>query len=164
MLITQKWLIDNINLLRREMNEIARDYNQHVDGSKSEEVRKEVEFVRDVSSLRADHTILAQTQQQIVSMLKNSQLISGGSSHPAGDSEESNEIPAADSRPRRHRNREHLRRLISGLIKEERELKQETEKNVSQISQQVSALDELTHSLFRELNSMKEKLYNSSDD
>lgn len=86
LLITQKWLIDNINLLRREMNELARDYNQHVDSSKAEEVRKEVEFVRDVSSLRSDHTILQQTLQQLIDIVKNShnQLLPFNRSNPSG--------------------------------------------------------------------------------
>jgi len=69
-LLTQQWMIDNINRLHHELNELARDYNQHVERSREEQSQKEAEFVRDITSLRADHSVIEQHQQQILDYIK----------------------------------------------------------------------------------------------
>lgn len=69
-LLTKAWLIDNINRLRRELNELERDYSQHLDSYQRDQQRDRNELIEDIVKLRADHQFLSQQQKQIFLLIK----------------------------------------------------------------------------------------------
>ena len=158
LLITQKWLIDNINLLRREMNEMARDYNQHIDANKQEAIRKEVEFVRDVDTLRADHTLLARNQLQIINLIKNQQQSVTITNSNENENNSNNIESTSDSSTNQHHHRKHLRHLVYDLIKEEANFENETKHNLSSLTTQLTDLHQVTISLYRDLKELKKRI------
>lgn len=157
LLITQKWLIDNINLLRREMNEMARDYNHHIDANKQEAIRKEAEFARDVDSLRADHTLLARNQLQIINLIKNQQQHST-STIKSNENENNNIESTSDSSTINNHHRKNLRHLVYDLIKEEANFESETKHNLSSLTTQLTDLHQITLSLYRDLKELKKRI------
>lgn len=69
--ITQKWLIESINRLREEINELGHNYNVHMASKDADIDRNQANFVHDIAVLRADHTILANQQKEIITLIKN---------------------------------------------------------------------------------------------
>ncbi|KAH7643664.1 hypothetical protein HUG17_6026 [Dermatophagoides farinae] len=71
-LLTKAWLIDNINRLRRDLNELQRDYSKHVDIVHGDNLNNQKQLIEDVARIRADHQFLSQQQKQIIYLIKRS--------------------------------------------------------------------------------------------
>lgn len=146
-LLTQEWIIDNINRLNHQLNELARDYNQHVERTKEEKSLKEAEFVRDITTLRADHSVIEQHQQQILNYIKHNRM--------------KNQL--SELLTREHMNNFHQTSFLNNLkkkrhsilkfIKSEKEFEKHTKNNVTQIFDQLTSLKNLF-----ELNSQPLKI------
>jgi len=168
-LLTQQWMIDNINRLHHELNELARDYNQHVERSREEQSQKEAEFVRDITSLRADHSVIEQHQQQILDYIKvnsknnninnidNNNQISSQIERMISLKPAYYKIAASKSLKKR-------RHLLSNLLKREKQFEDEAKQNVSQLYDKLNSLNDITFDLFEDVQDIQSRLLKSDSE
>lgn len=71
-LLTKAWLIDNINRLKHELNELERDYSQHLTIIERANAQREKVLGEDVRKLREDHMILSQQLKQLIYLFRKS--------------------------------------------------------------------------------------------
>lgn len=156
--ITQKWLIESINRLQKDMNDISSSYTAHVDAAKSDSFKKERVFVHDVQILRADHTVLANQQQQIIQLIKERRL-SDKAEEEANDNQKKAEKKTSamsddqSSNRKSHHHRRHTRR--SQHVEQEKKFEANTQKNVTELFAQVSALHDITLALFHDMQDLE---------
>lgn len=158
-LLTKAWLIDNINRLRRELSELERDYSQHLDSIERTNSQKEKQFLEDISKLRADHTVLSQQQKQIIYLIKKNQMLRMKPSE--------NDIlyvaPEVKAGIKSVK-------LVDGAIKRpiKRDLTQtygenfqdETRRNTKEVFAELSALHDITLTLFDGMRSLEHRMEN----
>jgi len=153
-LLTKAWLIDNINRLRHEFIELERDYNHHIESSDAMEVAKDKRMVQEMATLRADHTVLAQQQKQIIQLIKQR-------SHTTGPYVPRSEfIETSTVMPKKsHKKRDsHLKHLI----KKEQSFEDQTKRNMSEVFAEMTALHDITVNIFEDLMDIQKKVSQSS--
>lgn len=72
---TRKWLIESVGRLSHELNELARDYSEHVEAEKVLSDKQQQQLNRDIASLRADHSVMYKSMEdsneELVQLVKN---------------------------------------------------------------------------------------------
>lgn len=161
-LLTQKWLIDSINRLRSELNELARDYNQHMQTENYSAQHELKELIHDLASLRADHTVLADQQKQIIGLIKERQSPqspqSPQSSKQSDQQDQQSDQNEIDAKRLVYSHHKHHKRRSSKLWKKEKLFEEQTKQNLSLISSEITALHDITVTLFEDLQSLDKKV------
>jgi len=171
-LLTKAWLIDNINRLRHELNELSRDYNQHVETMSNVHHEQQKQLVLEIATIRADHSVLSQQQKQII------QLIQANRDHNS----ESNSIPQVNSTPStlssttssyasivsnehsgHHHEKRHRRRHTHHPNHHQQTFEEQTQRNISELYSQLVNLHDITVTLFHELQTLDIKVGDKKD-
>ena len=165
-LLTKAWLIDNINRLRHEFNELERDYSHHIDAAKVIDNDHDKKLVQDMSTLRADHIVLSQQQKQIIELIKKSQYESVkptvvNKQQWLRDRQESGSSSGRVSSnsvliKKRHKKRDsHLKNMVQTF-------EDQTKRNMSEVFAEMSALHDITISIFEDLMDLQKKINQNS--
>ena len=171
--ITQRWLIQSMNRLRQEINELGHNYNVHIKNNDANVDRNQANFVHDIAVLRADHTVLANQQKEIINLIKTKpsvvleKLVSPvivnkppdkyQNDRSDDDGDVSDEKKDSDrERPHRH----HRRHPKVEKIEEKEEI---LEENLSKMSQRVNSLNEITLALFHGVRDLETKIQDKDD-
>lgn len=154
-LLTKAWLIDNINRLRHEFNELERDYSHHIETSNTLNTNKDKQLVQDIATLRADHTVLSQQQKQIIQLIKKNQILNNGN-HESRQTNEVMETTTSSSflkkrHKKRHSNFKHFQQ-------KEQLFEDQTKRNMSEVFAEMSALHDITLTLFEDLQSLEKRI------
>lgn len=162
-LLTKAWLIDNINRLRREMSELERDYSQHLDAAEKANEAKERQFLEDITKLRADHTVLSQQQKQIIYLVKKVSKAKGTKSSTSENDIRSSiyqKSPAVmEQQSNRISNNQRRSALVKRAIGENGDRFQATTtQNMVEVFSELSALHDLTLTLFTDMREMEHRL------
>ena len=156
-LLTKAWLIDNINRLKRELNELERDYSQHLDSIERINSQKEKQFLEDINKLRADHAVLSQQQKQIIYLIKKNQLLR------LKPSENDIHYVSMNMKPTK---------LLDSVVEVKRQIKRdltqsyteafqtETRRNTKEVFAELSALHDITLNLYDDLRNIERKIEN----
>lgn len=181
-LLTKAWLIDNINLVKKELNELATDYNQHVEASNTLNHDQQQQLVQEVATLRADHAVLANQQKQIISLIKSYSKSNVGKPNQVeksknqvnNDYEEKHEEKHKEKYEEKHEerhevlNKNHKKRHIIFSRHHIQQFQDQTRHNITELSEQLSSLHDITVRVFRDLlrieKNMQEDKQNDSDD
>ena len=165
-LLTKAWLIDNINRLRRELSELERDYSQHLDTAERANAQKEKQFIEDITKLRADHTVLSQQQKQIIYLIKRNQMLRG---RPI--SENDIQYVSLNGKLRGKVADSHIKRQVKRDLSQGSGRQPEpsvasesfeslTRRNMKEVFGELSALHDLTLTLFADMRSIEHKIEN----
>jgi hypothetical protein len=171
-LLTKAWLIDNINRLRHELNELARDYNQHIETSSNNHREQQKQLVLEIATIRADHTVLSQQQNQIIQLIKGNQIHNSESNSIP----QINELSSTTTTPvsihsnehsphhvKRHKRR-HSRHTHSHQHEHHQQVfEEQTQRNITELYSQVVNLHDITVSLFHELQNLDIKFGDKSE-
>ena len=154
-LLTKAWLIDNINRLRHEFNELERDYSQHIESANTLNTNKDKQLVEEMATLRADHTVLSQQQNQIIQLIKKSQLKPTLSEPSKEHWKETNSSDNSVLPKKRHKKRHTNSR---NLTKKELTFEEQTKRNMSEVFAEMSSLHDITINIFEDLMDIEKKV------
>ena len=185
--MTQKWLIESINQLKREMNELGHSYEEHVSRQETEEGHAKQSLAHDLAVLRADHTILSQQQQIIIKLLKERSgekeplLVqvqerlaspvhlllpeSGEKSQKpqdAKDGEESEDLSHGKHHHRHHRHHSRSNKQLDQLVDREKKFEQNSSQKVHELSEELTALHDISIAMFHEMQDLEKKVEKQS--
>ncbi|KAI1301885.1 hypothetical protein HDE_03030 [Halotydeus destructor] len=166
-LTTQKWLIDSINQLQKEINELSTSFTTHVDSSQSDEFKKQSDFAHDIAILRADHTVLSSQQQIIINLIKQRQNGGQDDGQETKPAESHSQENGHKKGKRKHR---HRRRHGNQLVVKDADgqgasdqFQLKATKTITDLSEEVNALHDITISLFRDLQDLEKKVSDNDD-
>jgi hypothetical protein len=165
----QEWLIQSINLMRRELNELGHNYNVHINTKEAEEIQSRQSLVHDLAVLRADHTILSNQQKQLIELIqqkvsrnnKEDSLKSDNIPESGDDQREMRSRGHHDRRHhhRRHHHKKHLESQEPPKKAEEiAKLEEYTKERISSLSQELTSLHDVTISLFRDVQDLEQRM------
>jgi len=159
-LLTKAWLIDNINRLRHEFNELERDYSNHVETSNTLNSNKDKQLVQDIATLRADHTVLSQQQKQIIQLIKKNQILTNGNHESKEETKvietTTNSNLLKKKHKKRHSNLKHFQQ-------KEQLFEDQTKRNMTEVFAEMSALHDITLTLFEDLISLEKRISDKSE-
>ena len=155
-LLTKAWLIDNINLVKKELNELATDYNQHVEASNTLNHDQQQQLVQEVATLRADHAVLANQQKQIISLIKSYSKSNVGKSNQVEKNK--NEVNNYYEEKHEVLNKNHKKRHIIFSRHHFQQFEDQTRHNITELSEQLSSLHDITVRVFRDLLRIEKKV------
>lgn len=154
---TQRWLIESVSRLQKELNEVAASYAGHLDSSELNAQQQQRSFVNDVAALRADHTILAKQQEQIIQLIKNHAFNRDSSEERNQKDSSAAQTTSTVSPPRASaKHRKHGRRLHRKL-EEEKKFEKTATRNITELFGEVSALHDITIALFHDLQDLEKR-------
>lgn len=166
-LLTKAWLIDNINRLRHEFNELERDYSHHIEAAKTMNTEHDKKLVQDMSTLRADHIVLSQQQKQIIELIKKSQYNSvqpdlkrrwtrpSASANSVVDPSVNSSMNSVLIKKRHKKRDSHLKNMVQTF-------EDQTKRNMSEVFAEMSALHDITISIFEDLMDLQKKINQKS--
>ena len=159
-LLTKAWLIDNINLVKKELNELATDYNQHVEASNTLNHDQQQQLVQEVATLRADHAVLANQQKQIISLIKSFSKSNVGRSNQVEKNKNQVNNYYEEKHEERHEvlNKNHKKRHIIFSRHHLQQFEDQTRHNITELSEQLSSLHDITVKVFRDLLRIEKKV------
>lgn len=160
-LLTKAWLIDNINRLRREMSELERDYSQHLDAAEKANEAKERQFLEDITKLRADHTVLSQQQKQIIYLVKKVSKSKGTKSSTSENDIRSSiyqKSPVMEQQSNSISNRRRSNLVKRAIGENGDRFQATTTQNMAEVFSELSALHDLTLTLFTDMREMEHRL------
>lgn len=156
------------------MSELERDYSAHLDAAERTSQAKDRQLVEDLTKLRADHSLLSQQQKQIIYLIKRAKLSKSG----GGKSSSENDIrrsyssssdyhpeKVADAQQLQQQNQQStttrrrspvVKRAISDTGSER--FQATTRHNMEEVFAELSALHDLTLTLFTDMRAMEHRL------
>ncbi len=157
------------------MSELERDYSAHLDAAERTSQAKDRQLVEDLTKLRADHSLLSQQQKQIIYLIKRAKLSkSGGKSSSENDIRRSyssssssdyhlekvadaQQLPQQNQQSTTTRRRSPVvKRAISDTGSER--FQATTRHNMEEVFAELSALHDLTLTLFTDMRAMEHRL------
>jgi hypothetical protein len=159
-LLTKAWLIDNINRLRHEFNELERDYSNHVETSNTLNSNKDKQLVQDIATLRADHTVLSQQQKQIIQLIKKNQILNNGNHESKEETKVTETTTNSNLLKKKHKKRHSN---FKHFQQKEQLFEDQTKRNMTEVFAEMSALHDITLTLFEDLISLEKRISDKSE-
>lgn len=162
-LLTKAWLIDNINRLKHELNELERDYSQHLTIIEKTNSQREKTLGEDVRKLREDHMILSRQLKQIIFLFrKNNKLgkqfavSENDINYKSMTTQAQRLMNVKSTLSKRQPTKRDLSRKVYPI--ESEDFTSETRRNMREVFTELSSLHDVTLSLFDYLRKLEDRV------